>query len=796
MLKNYIKIAWRNLWRNKFYSFINIAGLAVGLAVCMLIMFYVAHEHNYDKFHKDANRIFSIYERDKMGAESFQFELMSYATAPIIKQNDGHVESFLRIRKSFKDVVVENPRNSEAKFTEKGFLYADQNFFKFFSFKLNSGNAQTVLNNPFLVVISQEMAKKYFGNENPIGQKLKITSDSTYLFQVSGVAENAPSNSSINFNFVASVSSMEHIPAMMNMLKSQVLQGGAFKTYFKLKNTGDTAQVLKSIKKLNAKNPDVAKQQLLLAKLTDSHLSGFGDYSNLKYLKIFPIVALLILFLALVNYMSLSTARATLRAKEIGVRKVVGADRKQITLQFYVESALFALIAFVLAYLLFNLIKPWFLNLLQLKVDNSFLYSPVVLAILASLLMVTILIAGSYPSIVLSAYKPVSVLTGKQSKQSGGVVVRKVFTVLQFSISIALIFCGIVIDRQLYFFRHVDTGVNRENIVMVPIAKTMGKNYQAFKKDIQSLASVSQTTTAHYQMYKGYDAFFTKNLLDHKMVALPDLSVDENFIPMLHIKWKIPPVSASELIGDKKMVINEASIATLGLPANPVGSKINLGNGDYEIAGVVKNFNYQSLEHKVNALALFIAPDTTSGWGKADGSIFIKVKPHTNLPSLLATIGNSYKKYDHTTAFDYSFMDDAFNDLYKAEDRLAGIFSAFTFITVFIACLGLFGLAAFAAQNRTKEIGIRKVLGASIASIVNLISKDFVKLVLVSIFIASPIAWWFMQKWLQDFAYKIHIQWWMFGIAAILAIAIAYLTVSFQAVKAALANPVKSLRSE
>ncbi|RYE28852.1 MAG: FtsX-like permease family protein [Sphingobacteriaceae bacterium] len=252
----------------------------------------------------------------------------------------------------------------------------------------------------------------------------------------------------------------------------------------------------------------------------------------------------------------------------------------------------------------------------------------------------------------------------------------------------------------------------------------------------------------------------------------------------------------SSITGDKKMVINEASIATLGLPANPVGTKINLGNGNYEITGVVKNFNYQSLEHKIEALALFIAPDTTSGWEKAGGSMFIKVKAHTNLPSLLGKIGDLYKNYDRTTAFEYSFMDDAFNELYKAEDRLAGIFSVFTFITIFIACLGLFGLAAFAAQNRKKEIGIRKVLGASTASIASLLSRDFVKLVFLSIIIASPVAWWCMQKWLQDFAYKIHIQWWMFGIAAFVSIVVAYATVSFQAVKAALANPVKSLRSE
>lgn len=798
MIKNYIKIAWRNLVRQRLYSLINISGLAVGLAVCMLIMLYVVHEHSYDRFHTNAKRIYMLTTHFKMQGQEVNMEHMSFASGPIAKQTAPGVEDYMRVRSVYKPAIVQSPNKEGGNFSEPKMMFADTGFFNFFSFNLISGSAGNVLTKPFSLVISQNMAKKYFGTQDPVGKTLKIKTDSTYTYVITGIAANAPSNSSIDFDFLASNASLKMMKEAEPFLRSQQLQGGAFTVYLLLKQPEDSLQVRRAMQSVIEKNPDAGRERLQLTGLTDIHLqANFGDSSNTKYLKIFPLVAVLILLLALVNYMSLSTARSTLRAKEIGVRKVSGASRKSLAVQFYVESALITFISFILGYVLCYTLKSWFLNILQLKMDTSFLYSPVMFLVLSILLLTTLLVAGSYPSIVLSAFKPVITLKGKTSKQAGGAVVRKFFTTLQFSISVGLIVCGIIIDRQLYYFRHTDTGVNRENVVMIPISNSFGKQYQAFKNDIKSMTGVSEVATSHYPMYKGYDMFFMHDKAKNIDMGMPVLSVDKSFISTLGIRWKIAPGSADVITKFNKVVVNEMAINKLGLPANAIGKLIDFGGKEkYEIAAVVKDFNFGSLESKVGPLCLFVAPDNTADWGTEGGCMFAKIKPHTNIPTLIDNIEGTYKKYNQDTPFNYTFMDDAFNEQYKAEDRLASIFSIFTGITILLASMGLFGLAAFTIEQRTKEIGIRKILGASLPSITSLLSVDFLKLVLFSILIASPVAWWAMHNWLQNFAYHINIQWWMFVSAGVLAVIVAVITVSYHAIKAAIANPVNSLRSE
>jgi putative ABC transport system permease protein len=798
MFKNYLKIAWRNLLRQRLYSAINISGLAVGLAVCMLIMLYVAHEHSYDKFHKNGDRIYTLHASIKIGGQALNMTYMSYGTGPIVKQNQPKVEDYMRTMDYDKQVIVYSPASPDVKFAENKMLYADAGFFKFFSFRLESGDPSSVLNKPFSIVISKDMAKKYFGDEDPIGKTLTIKKDSAYTYQVTGVAENAPSNSSIDFNFVASAASLLSMKDMSNRVGEQQRIGpGSFNVFLLLKDKRDTAEVkrvMQSIIKGDKRAYDDEKFSLLPLAIT--HLeNNYADTSNVKYLKIFPIVAVLVLLLALVNYMSLSTARATLRAKEVGVRKVNGASRKNIAKQFYVESALYAFISFVLGYFLCYIFKPLFLNALKLNIDNSFLYSPVVLMLMAGLLVVTIVVAGSYPSLVLSSFNPVATLKGKMSNQSGGVTVRKIFTTLQFAISVGLIICGIVIDRQLYYMRHAETGINRENVVMIPAGSAFGGHYAAFSHDIKNLAGINEVATSHYNMFQGYDMYMVGNNPKEQSV-LPAMTIDQNFISVLGLKWKFPPLPNTTLTGAHKVVINEEAIAKLHLEPNPVGSYLKSGNDNLQIMGVVKDFNYSSMEEPIKPLGLFIAPDTAKLWGKYNCSLFARIKPKTNLPTLLEAIKGVYKKYDSDTPFSYTFMDDAFNAQYEAEDRLASMFSIFTVITIVLATMGLFGLAAFTIEQRTKEIGIRKVLGASIASINGLLSKDFLKLVLLSILVGSPVAWWFMHKWLQGFAYHIRIAWWMFVGAGLLAVVVAIITVSYHAVRAAIANPVESLRSE
>lgn len=797
MFKNYLKIAFRNLQKQKLYSLINITGLAVGLAVCMMIMLYVTHEMTYDRFHTNAKRIYKLQANVKIGGNTMNLNYMSYASGPLVKQSQPAVDGYMRTLNYYKPVVVSNPLTPETKYIEQKVVFADPDFFNFFTFKLASGNAKDVLNKPFSVVISKDIAKKYFGDADPVGKTIRLKTDSAYTYQVTGVAENAPSNTSVEYNFVASASSLMATKETKKYMGEQRIASGSFNLFLLLKDAADTAKTRKGLQQIADKEKSDFETHYKLSSIGSLHLeNNWGDSSNLKYLKIFPLVAILILLLALVNYMSLTTARATLRAKEVGVRKVSGASRKTIAAQFYVESGLFTLLSFILGYLLCYAFKPWFLNVLQLKIDNSFLYSPLVLLLLFGLLLITALISGIYPSVVLSSFKPVITLKGKTSKQAGGTVVRKVFTTLQFGIAVGLIICGVIIDRQLYYLRHADTGLNRENVVMIPVGSSIGQNYQAFNKDVQALAGISNVGTSHYAMYGGYDMLFMDGKTKDESIALPSLSVDNKFIATLGLEWKFAPTPNKQLTNKYTVVINETAIKDLHLPANPVGSFIKNGSDRYEVAGVVKNFNFSSMESAIGPLGLLIASDTASAWGRVGCNLFARIKPHTNVPSIIESIQNIYKKYDQDTPFSYTFMDDAFDKQYKAEDRLASIFGTFTYITIILATLGLFGLAAFTIEQRNKEIGIRKILGASMATITTILSTDFLKLILLSVIIASPVAWYAMHNWLQNFAYRISIPVWVFLFAGAMALLTAVLTISYHAVKAALANPVKSLRSE
>jgi putative ABC transport system permease protein len=809
MLQNYFKIAIRNLTRQKLFTLINISGLAIGLAVCMMIMLYVAHEHSYDSFHKNADRIVTLRARVVLNANIRIAESFSDATAPGLKEAVPSVENSAACFDYFMPVVINNASSPQSKFNDDKLLYADAGFFNFFSFKLLSGQPGNVLSKPFSVVISRDMAKKYFGDSNPVGKVLTIKTDGPYNYQVTGVAENAPSNSSIKFNFIASASSLRQIKSPFPYLSGQPkLGGGIYNVYLLLKHPGDTVKVLSSIQAMLKQHPLLplrAKPTFSLPLITDKHLNAriaddsTADNANVKYLKTFPIVAALILLLALFNYMSLSTARATVRAKEVGVRKISGASRKTLAVQFYTESAVFTFIAFIIGYLLCYLCKPWFLNVLQLKMDNSFLYSPQVLMYLAGLLVLTILVAGFYPALALSAFKPIITLKGKMSKQAGGVVIRKIFTTLQFAISIALIICGIIIDKQLYFFRHTDSGMDRSNVVMLAIPGDFGKKYQPLKKEISSLAGVSEVATSNYTLFGMYDWSDHKTKSGDSTIRMYWQSVDRNFISVLGLKWKFPPTAGTELgkPNDVKAIINEAAVDKFNLGENPVGRSLPSDNGGsgIPVAGVLKDFNFQSMQYAVAPFALFVVPDTAT-WSMPGCSLYAKIKPYTNLPTLIASMQTIYKKYDANAPLSYSFVDDVFDAQYKAEERLASIFSVFTGLTILLAALGLFGLAAFTIEQRTKEIGIRKILGASLSTIGVMLSKDFLKLVLLAIVIASPIAWWTMNKWLQGFAYKIPVEWWMFATSGLVAIVVAVLTISYHAFKAGVANPVNSLRSE
>ena len=793
MLKNYLKTAWRSLTANKTYSVINITGLAIGLAACMLIMLYAAHEWSYNRFHNNANRIYWMQAKLKLGNDSLFMPYLGYSTGLEVKNRTSAVESVLRIKQPDRDAVVQNLQAPSLKFTENKFLFADSNFFNFFSFQLKSGNKNLVLQNPFSVVLSQHAATKYFGKEHPIGKVIRLNNE--YDFVVSGVAENAPSNSSITYDFVAPISSL----LAMSGQKELVTQDeNIFSTYFLLKHPSNVAQLETSLQLLSkAQNPgDEHGRRYMTLPLKNIHEYADMDKSNRKYLDLFPLIAGLILLLAVFNYISLTTARSSVRSKEVGVRKVLGASKKNLTVQFFVESALCTAVAFSFGYLLCLLLQPFFFGFLQIPVNNSFLYQPTMIVAFATLFVITLLLSAIYPSVLLSAFRPALVLYGKLSRQSGGISIRKFFTVFQFTIAVILVIGAVIIQRQIYYIRHTDTGVQRDNVVMVPFGANVGDNYTAFKRDIQSLASVEKASVALHPLYQGFDMMAVKPKGTDQMILLPTLMADQHFISLLNLKWKTVPEDSNFTLKRKNLVVlNETAVEKLNLGFQPINQKID---DQFEVVGVLKDFNYASLQNKIEPVCLFIIPDsdTSALWAHQGGCLYAKVSPGTNTPSLVNQLQNIYAKYDKEKPFEFRLMDDVYDAQYKAEDRLSKILNMFTFFAMLIASLGLFGLATFMALQRTKEIGVRKVLGATVQNIVALLSKDFLKLVILAIVIAAPIAWWAADSWLQNFVYRIKIEWWMFVGTALMVTAIALLTVSYQAIKVAFTNPAKSIRTE
>jgi len=762
----------------------------------MLIVLYVTHESRYDRFHKNADKIFWVQGKIKMGSDSIFVASMSYPTGPMVQKSEPSVQSFLRYKIQGRNTVLQNTADPLAKFAEEKFLFADSNFFDFFSFKLLKGSAETVLKNPFSVVISSSAATKYFGNTEPIGKTLRL--NSSYDFVVTGVADKIPSNSSIDFDFVASLSSIVGMPEEKRSLGSQVLENGMFSTYFSLRSAKDVTKLearLQQIHKATTKDEE-NKATYLATALTDTHLNAnYADKSNLKYLRIFPFVAALVLLLALINYMSLTTARASTRTKEIGVRKVLGAGRTRIAIQFFVESIIFTAIAFALGFGLCMLFQPAFFNFLGIDVDKEFLYHSIVLLSFGGIFIVSAVLAASYPALLLSAYKPVMVLYGKISKQTGNLSIKKIFTVFQFTISIALIICSMIIMQQISYLKNTDTGIDRENIVMIPFSSAIGKSYASFKSEIAAVPGVSRLATSQVAMYKGNDIMGVKPKNSENMIFLPILSVDEKFVDVLGLEWKVPPKDPVYYHKENVMLLNETALEKLNLGDDPLNQTVD---DQYSVAGVLKDFNYYSLQDKIASLGLIITSekDTVGGWGKRGGCLFAKVNANTNLPGLISKMKTVYEGYDKVKPFTFQFMDEAFNELYRAEEKLSRILGLFTLLMILIACLGLLGLTTFMIMQRTKEIGIRKVLGASVNQLSGLLSWNFIKMVLLAILIASPIAWYAMNKWLQDFAYRVNISWWVFLLAGLGALVIAAVTISIQTVRAAMANPVDSLRNQ
>ncbi len=798
MLYHYLRVAFRMLRRNKLYSLINIGCLSIGIAATLTILMYVFHEYSYDRWQANGKRIFQVSSESNLGKSSYSSNRESYMTGPLVQQADPRVQAFIRAFQLYEQPVLQRADMPAVALTVKEpFLFCDSNFFKVFSYRLLRGDPVRALSQPGTIVLTTRAVRQYFGKEDPIG-KVLLYKDSIQL-EVTGIAADPPSNTSIGFDALASFSTLRATkdPNLQPGL-GQTVGGGNFLTWFLLKNSADTAGVTGTINRLaSAPSPtkSPAKEVYKLTSLTETHLKGiFFDTANMKYLTIFPLVAGLILLLALINYVSLATARAAVRAREVGVRKVMGAGRGSLAGQFYIESTLYAVLAFITGLGLFLLFRPLFLGLLEFRIDPSFVFSPMLLGCYAALLIVVIVVSGGYPSLVLSAFKPVAVLYGKLSRRRGGERVRKGFLIFQFSISMGLILCSLIIQKEMYFIRHADTGVNRENVVMISFDNRL-PHYQALRREIEKIPGVVGVAVSDFTLYYGYVGLWITPKGTTKPFMLPMMHVNRNFTSLLELQWQRKPVM-TDFYDGRHVLLNESAVASLGLEGNPVGQDVKMYN-EYEVAGVLRDFSYEALRGKIGPFCLVADRDTDSSFGNSSKMCMMaRLQANVNLPGLIAALGKAYSTFDRKHPFDYQFLDEVFDSQYKAEDRLAGLMGIFTAITIVIACLGLFALATFAAQQRLKEIGIRKVLGASVASIGALLSRDFLRPVAMSVLIASPLAWWVMHRWLENFAYRTTVSWWVFPLAGGGLLLIAQLTVLWRTISAARANPTVNLRSE
>ncbi len=786
MLTSYIKITVRNLWRNKLYSALNIGGLALGMAISMLMLLYVVHEYNYDRFHPKARQTVRMtieQERDGMHLNSVA---VSFRVSDRIKRQVPHVEQMTRLISSDwqgKDIV----RYQDQQFFVKDILYADSSFFDFFAFPMKQGNGRLALSRPGSVILTESLARKFFGQADALGKTVLF--NNKHRLTVAGIMQDLPSNTAFTFPMLIATSSFKQLaPAW----RWETAPEG--ETYFRLSPTITSQQFASFLNKhIKLSDEPKTKTTALIDPLTSMHIGGNVTNSTVgSYVQTFLWIGISVLLLALINYMNLTTARATVRAKEVSMRKVLGGDQRALVSQFFVESAFVSTLSFCLGVGLMLLLKDPFLGLIDARIDHDFLVSSFSLLTLTGILLTSILVSGSYPAFVLSRFSPINILKGQLSLP-GNLSVRQVLVVFQFVVSITLIFCTVVAQRQLQHMQTKDLGLNVDQVMGISLSGSLGKQYNSFRQDILAQSGVERIATSAMAFYNGgFNVWAVKTAKMQKPITLTGLSVDSAFVPTLRLRWKNPPQDATA----GQVFINEMAAKELGIAKNPLGQILSFGGMEQEVRGVVEDFHTSSVKDPIQPTLLLVSPDTSRTFADYNGTLYVRFRKGADLQQQVKAIGQVVQKHAPNSPFDYYFLDDAFNRLFQTEQRLANVLNVFTAAGILIACLGLFGLVAFAAERRTKEIGIRKVLGASVSSLVGLLSQDFLKLVALAILIACPIAWYTMHEWLQAYAYRITIDWWLFVLVGALALGIAFLTVSYQSIRAALVNPVKSLRSE
>ncbi|MBS1532235.1 MAG: ABC transporter permease [Bacteroidetes bacterium] len=794
MFKNYLKVALRGLWKNKFSSVINILGLSIGLSSCLLIGLYIRHELSYDQFQQKGDRIARVimeYKFDGAG-ESKAGNFTSTKVGPKFKSVFPEVENVIRMQASNRPMLYRDKF-----FNETGIVYADQSFFDMFSFKWIEGNRMQALAEPNEIVFTQTAAKRYFGDDDPVGKMVKVGSD-TGLYKVTGVIADCPSNSQIKFNFLASFSSLH--------AEEDTYWDANYTTYLLLKDPSD-------IRTLQAKLPAFMKKEMQGQGATinyylepfkwihlHSEYDGFEPNNSISYVYIVAVVGVLILIIACFTYINLSTARSIERAREVSVRKVVGAGKGQLFWQFIGESALLCVLAVILSYLIALIALPYFNDLTQRQLQISTMFS---LQFIGGVLLVIVLVtiaAGSYPALILSGFDPIKGLKGSFKNTSSGKVLRNSLIVFQFVISVFLIASTFIMQNQLYFIQHKNLGYNREHILVLPMNQAVTDKLDVIKQELKTNASVKSISHCFWTPVNILSGFNmrSENMPQNSQMAVTAERIDTEFLQTMGIQLvagsNVTAQDMKDVSHDKDnvyhFIINEAAAKALGWnnPKDAIGKRMFLdASRPGFVRGVIKDFNFQSMHYAIKPLVLF--PDS---YGR---NLLVKINGN-DVPKTIAFIQSKWASLVPSIPFTYRFLDDDYNKLYSAELRLGTVMDTFSMIAIVLACLGLFGLSSYSIQQRMKEVTIRKILGASVSNLTFVLSKNFIRLSLVAIVVALPVTWYAMHKWLQGFNYRIDMQWWMFAIAALAIVLVVLVTVSFQSVKAAFANPVKNLRTE
>ena len=804
MLKNYIKAAWRNLWKYKGFSAINIVGLALGLAVCLLIVLYVRDELSYDRYNPNADRIYRLDADIYFNNTQATFAVAPDPLAPTLKREFPVVQEMTRVNYQ-RDILVK--RDGE-NLQDHNCAYVDSTFFRVFPLPFIAGDPLTAVKEPNSLVLDATTALKYFHTTDAVGKTLYVDNNTTC--KITGVIRDIPRQSHFHFHFIRPRGKDDGSWLSNNTYNYILVKPGTSRAELQhdVNETVDRYLGNELQQQLHSSLSDLQKRGshfiYHLMPLTDIHLHSNKQYEieangDATYVYIFSAIALFILLIACVNFMNLSTARSANRAREVGIRKVVGSHRSHLVAQFLTESVLLSFFSLVLAIVMAALLLPVFNQLAGKQMQVSTLFSTWLFPVMIGLVLVVGLVAGSYPAFYLSSFQPILVLKGKVARGFRNSWLRSSLVVFQFAISIILIIGTIVIYNQLDYIRSKKLGYDRGQVLVVHNIYDLDKNRRLFREQVAGIRGVVNVSEGDLPTSKGFDneGWFRDAGFDmSKAVVLNDFYVDENYIPTLGMQMKEGRNFSKEFPTDSSAVIlNEAAVKVLGFK-DPLRETLyrpkfsnNQVNGAtaFRVIGVVRDFNFSSLHEAVAPLIMQLSDNYNTAAVRLQAQDAARL-----IPRIQAT----WNQLAPGQPFDYTFMDADFNNIYTAEQQTGKLFVTFAIFAVFIGCLGLFGLITYAAEQRTREIGVRKVLGASSTGIVAMLSKDFARLVLIAAVIAFPVAWWAMHSWLQSFAYRVSLNWWIFAVAGLLALVIALLTVSLQAIRAAVANPAKSLRTE